>query len=72
MCSPDLDLLICSFFKLCFLLLIEQCVQLASLDSIVQKIAIVWTQCLVTKSVESAIQDVRPDGQEAIVNKVRQ
>ena len=58
--------------KFRFLLLIEQFVQMASLDSIVKTIAIVWTQSLVKKKVDIALQDVHPDGQEKIVNNVRQ
>ena len=58
--------------KLRFLLLIEQLVQMTSLDSSVITIAIVCNQRFVTITVETAFQDVRPDGKEKNVNKVRQ
>ena len=55
-----------------FILLIEQLVQMASLESCVNTIAIVWTQSLVSEIVESALMDVRAERQDTIVHKVRQ
>ena len=67
MCSKDINFLIWILF------LIEQIVQMAGLDLCVIKIAIVWmTQRFVTKMMDIALQDVRPDGKEAVVKKVRQ
>ena len=49
-CSEDIDLLIW------IILLIEQCVQMASLDLCVNTIAVVWvTQTFVKKTVDIAL-----------------
>ena len=55
-----------------FILLIEQIVPMASLETCVNTIAIVWTQSIVTEVVDTASQDVRPYWQEKIVDKVSQ
>ena len=69
MCSQDLDFLI---LILPFILLKDQIVHMACLDMSVSTIVIVSTQRPVTEIVDTVIQDVRPDGQETAVNKVRQ
>ena len=58
--------------KLRFLLLFKQIVQMASLETSVNTIAIVWVQRFVQEITVIALKDVRLDGQEMIVNKVRQ
>ena len=60
-------------FWISILLLIEQIAHLASLDSCVSTTAIVRTlKRHVTEMVDIALQNVRPDGKESVVNKVRQ
>ena len=69
MCSQDLDFLI---LILPFILLKEQIVHMASLEISVSTIVTVSTQRPVTELVDTVIQDVRLDGKETAVNKVRQ
>ena len=46
---------------------------MAGLDLCVITIAIVWMpQIFVTKKMDVALQDVRPDGEDRVVRKVRQ
>ena len=69
MCSQDLDFFI---LILRFLLLKAHFVNMASLEMSVNTIVIVSTGRIVTEIVDTVIQDVRPDGKETVVNKVRQ